>query len=57
MSIIPEHSIIISTGGLNCANFIAGIVEAILFGCNFVSMKTGTESCEGRFCQRVTCTC
>lgn len=26
-------------GGLNCAYFIAGIVEEILFGCNFVSMK------------------
>ncbi len=27
------------SGGLNCAYFIAGIVEEILFGCNFVSMK------------------
>ena len=26
-------------GGLNCAYFIAGIVEEILFGCKFVSTK------------------
>ena len=25
------------TGSLNCAAFIAGIVEAVLHGCNFVS--------------------
>ena len=31
--------VILMSGGLNCAYFIAGIVEKILFGCNFVSMK------------------
>ena len=27
------------SGSLNCAAFMAGIVEAVLNGCNFVSMS------------------
>ena len=30
------------TGSLNCASFVAGIVEAVLHGCNFVSIRVSS---------------
>ena len=33
----PLNMLLIFAGNLNCAAFVAGIIEAVLNGCNFVS--------------------